>query len=99
MNKLEELENEKWIIYCRWRADIHRNAIKFHSTALVLLLLLTFLLILSACSIDESEFSYKSYDGAICKRRIRYECGMNLWDCDNGKEYYCVQNVEGVRKK
>lgn len=28
-----------------------------------------------------------------CSHREFTDCGVNLWGCDNGKDYYCVLTV------
>lgn len=29
-----------------------------------------------------------------CRRFIAWRCGIHLWECENGKEYFCVTNLE-----
>ncbi len=60
------------------------------------------LLFFSACTEDKN---IKVYYTAIvagwnvtCESKTRRNCGMELYDCDSGEIYYCVNNVREFKK-
>jgi hypothetical protein len=42
--------------------------------------------------------TFKLNNGEIvfCKDWLPQTCGISLWSCDTGKDYYCQTNVEEV---
>ncbi len=34
------------------------------------------------------------HDGTVCYKGTTANCGVHLWNCANGSEYYCVTNVK-----
>lgn len=37
---------------------------------------------------------YQVDNGAICQSASMQSCGLELWDCDDGIRYECVENVQ-----
>lgn len=57
-------------------------------------LFLIFILFISAC---DSKFEYQVNENVVCHQAVRENCGMTLFDCNDGIRYYCMQAVK-VRK-
>lgn len=34
------------------------------------------------------------HDNTVCYKAIVQKCGVHLWNCANGNEYYCVINAK-----
>jgi hypothetical protein len=62
---------------------------------------LLFVLLLTGCSgksNSETELLYREFtlingDVVMCKQSNPINCGVDLWECSNGQEYFCQINV------
>lgn len=54
------------------------------------------LLLLLICSCSEVNNTKEIYfhDNTICRKAIGQYCGAELYECENGKNYYCVTNLK-----
>lgn len=55
-----------------------------------------FVVVVTGCRFDQKKAHFKKQDGitVACARSVGQNCGQSLYDCDDGHEYKCVQNVE-----
>lgn len=58
--------------------------------------LLVTLIYCSSCSESNKDKieTFEAHDGTLCKRSYGRYCGVDLYECDNGSEYYCEHNVK-----
>mgnify|MGYP005726390453 CR=1 FL=1 len=65
------------------------------TTLLIVILLLAF--VLCACGEDDvwprTNFELQSGEVVSCRWVEESGCGVDLWDCSNGKEYSCQTGV------
>lgn len=60
-------------------------------------------LFLIGCTMDETTtiegkgkalHHFKAHNGDICRHAWEYQCGIHLYECTDGKEYFCEHEVE-----
>lgn len=47
-----------------------------------------------ACNVPYKAYILKDGSQVHCKQFLVQECGVYLWKCTTGKEYFCQSNVE-----
>lgn len=57
---------------------------------------LVLMLLFAGCDKASGE-NYRLASGEVVRCvRYQYSCGLRLWDCSNGREYFCQTNVVGL---
>lgn len=62
-------------------------------------LLLVFILTGCNCYKPGTKFVFSDNKEVECSSVVRNNCGVSLWNCKDGLEYHCVQNVKVIEPK